>query len=60
MVEVDAFSIGEGVKDILYWQAQAKGEWKKGVGMYNGGWRGNTAYANKISSIVNEIKTCEF
>ena len=60
MVEIDDYSIQVGVQDILYWQQRAKGDWKKGVGMYNGGYKSNTSYANSISSIVNEIKACEF
>lgn len=60
MIEVDDYSIQVGVQDILYWQQRAKGDWEKGVGMYNGGYKSNTSYANSISSIVNEIKTCKF
>lgn len=60
MIEVDDYSIQVGVQDILYWQQRAKGDWKKGVGMYNGGYKSNLSYANSISSIVNEIKTCKF
>lgn len=60
MIEVDDYSIQVGVQDILYWIQRAKGDWKKGVGMYNGGNKPNIIYSNSIVSIVKEIKTCKF
>lgn len=60
MLDSDDYSIQVGVQDILYWQQAAKGDWKKGVGMYNGGYKGNIAYANRISTTVSEIKHCKF
>lgn len=60
MITSPEYSIQEGVKDIVYWQKRAKGDWFKGVGMYNGGNVPNKNYAGSIKSIVRELKDCEF
>lgn len=60
MIDIDQKSIDTGVQDILYWQSHSGGSWKKGVGMYNGGWKGNSQYANEISKLVSELKNCKF
>ncbi|UZV41281.1 putative TMhelix containing protein IV [Vibrio phage vB_VpaM_R16F] len=60
MITSPEYSIQEGVKDIIYWQKRAKGDWFKGVGMYNGGNIPNKNYAESITSIVRELKHCEF
>ncbi len=62
MVTSDAKSIDVGVQDILYWQNAAKGDWKKGVAMYNAGgnYRNGLTYADDIITIVRELKQCEF
>ncbi len=58
MITNDTKSIQTGVQDILYWQGVAKGDWKEGVGMYNGGFRGNFNYSTKIVNIVIRLKGC--
>jgi hypothetical protein len=60
MVFDDAYSLNVGLKDVLYWQEHAKGDWMKGVGMYNGGRKPNMKYAQEVRDIVREIKHCEF
>lgn len=60
MVSNDQKSIDVGVQDILYWQNAAKGDWLKGVGMYNGGWRPNEAYGQLIVKTVKKLKECQW
>lgn len=60
MVTNDAKSIDVGVQDILYWQNAAKGDWLNGVGMYNGGWKPNKDYGQRIVNTVRNLKECEF
>ncbi len=60
MITNDAKSIDIGVQDILYWQNAAKGNWLKGVGMYNGGWKPNKDYGDKIVDSVKRLSLCRF
>ncbi|UUW39799.1 putative TMhelix containing protein IV [Vibrio phage VPMCC14] len=60
LIQSDDFSIKVGVEDILYWQKQAKGNWSKGVAMYNGGFKPNYNYSKRITTIVKQIKNCKF
>ncbi len=58
MITDDAKSIDVGIQDILYWQNAAKGNWLKGVGMYNGGWKPNKDYGQRIVKTVRKLKEC--
>lgn len=60
MLEVDQKSIAIGVQDLLYWQSRAKGNWLKGVSMYNGGYKPNYTYGKDIVNIVKQLKECKF
>lgn len=60
LIQSDDFSIKVGIEDILYWQKQARGNWSKGVAMYNGGFKPNYSYSKRITHIVKQIKNCEF
>ncbi len=62
MITNDVKSVDVGVQDVLYWQQRAKGDWKKGVAMYNAGgyYRNGLTYADGIITIVRELKQCEF
>lgn len=62
LLESDEKSIDEGVKDLLYWQTRAKGNWFKGVAMYNAGGIPDNGvnYAKEISNIVRSLKHCKF
>lgn len=58
MITNDAKSIDVGVQDIIYWQSRAKGNWKKGVAMYNGGSNPNYNYTNRVIKTINKLKEC--
>ena len=60
MIADDELSIAVGVQDVLYWQGRAKGNWFKGVGMYNGGNKPNMSYARDVTKLVRSLKNCDF
>lgn len=60
MQQSDDFSIQTGVSDLVYWQARAKGNWKRGVEMYNAGLGKNPVYVKSVVDTINKIKDCEF
>lgn len=62
MITSDIKSIDVGVQDILYWQQRAKGDWKKGIAMYNAGGNFNygVSYARDVVDTVSRLKPCNF
>ena len=60
MIENDAKSLGVGVQDLLYWKKRSKGDWRKMVGRYNGGNEPNYTYTKSISTIIQQLKFCDF
>lgn len=58
IVTNDIISIDTGVKDLVYWQGRAKGDWKRGVEMYNAGTGTNSVYLKDVINTVNKLKGC--
>lgn len=58
VVTNDVISIDIGVKDLVYWQGRAKGNWKRGVEMYNAGIGSNSVYVKDVVNTVNKLKGC--
>lgn len=58
MVEDDVKSINVGVQDLIYWRGRAKGDWKRGVEMYNAGTGKNPVYVKDVTATVNKLKNC--
>lgn len=62
MITNDVKSIDVGVQDILYWQQRAKGDWKKGVAMYNAGgnYRKGLTYTRDVIETIHKLRQCKF
>ncbi len=60
MMEIDQKSVSIGVQDLVTWQSRAKGDWKRGVEMYNAGYGRNPTYVRAVVTIYQEVKHCKF
>ncbi|AUR87468.1 hypothetical protein NVP1101O_057 [Vibrio phage 1.101.O._10N.261.45.C6] len=60
MMEIDQKSVAIGVQDLITWQSRAKGNWKRGIEMYNAGYGKNPNYVKDVVKIYQQVKHCKF
>jgi hypothetical protein len=43
-------------KEVAFWEQVHKGSWRKVWSSYNGGWKGNSEYSEKIATRIQVLK----
>lgn len=48
------------LETLLWWDKVRDGNWREVVSSYNGGWKGNDEYLNRIIANIKTIKECNW
>ena len=52
------FAASIALETLVWWRDYHNGDWRKTVGSYNGGFKGNPKYVKKIVANIHTIRKC--
>ena len=60
LIDDEYFAAAIALETLLWWDKVREGDWRKTVGSYNGGWKMNNDYVNRIAGHIRKIKDCHW
>lgn len=59
MINNDEYSIWQGIQALRYWKKHSK-SYNQMLARFNGGWKGNQKYADKVKNLVVQVQKCKW